>query len=238
MGYALNEVAAASEKLLTRLDYISNNISNISTAGFKSEHLYNALMEKQKQEGTSADLGPISIIIDFAQGTIQKTGSSLDVAIEGNGFFAIGQNDGTTTYTRNGSFVINKNKELITKDGLKVQGESGTIIIDGTQVNVDGDGTINVDGNVAGKLKIVAFANPTKLIRGAGGRYTNDGSAEVKNDNTYRILGGYLETSNVNAMKEMVEMIDVNRSFETYQKIIQTMAELDKIATNRLGKLA
>lgn len=238
MGYDINQVAVASARKLTQLGFIANNLANTSTTGFKSEHLYYALMGKKAQEGASSDLGPTATIIDFAQGTIQNTGNSLDAAIEGDGFFAVGQNDGTTTYTRNGSFIINKNKELVTKDGLKVLGESGSIIIDGTRVNVDSDGTINVDGNVAGKLKIVSFVNPTKLTRGAGGRYADDGNAEIKNNNTYRVSGGYLETSNVNAMKEMVEMIDVNRSFETYQKIIQTMTEMDKIATGRLGKLA
>ena len=109
-------------------------------------------------------MGPTSTIIDFAQGTLQTTGNPLDVAIEGDGFFAIQQNDGTT-YTRNGGFVLNKNKELVTKNGAKVLGESGPIIINGTQINIDADGTIRVDGNLAGKLKIVSFTNPEQLTR-------------------------------------------------------------------------
>jgi len=237
MGYDINEIAVAGARRLTQLDFIANNLANASTTGFKSEHLYYALLGKQAQEGARSELGPTSTIIDFAQGTIQNTGNPLDVAIEGDGFFAIEQNDGTT-YTRNGSFVINKNKELVTKDGAKVLGEAGTIIINGSKINIDADGTIRVDGNMTGKLKIVSFASSTQLTRGTAGRYIDDGSAGLKKSDTNRISGGYLETSNVNAMKEMVEMIDVNRSFEAYQKIIQTMTDLDKIATGRLGKLA
>jgi len=237
MGYDTNEVAVAGARKLTQLDFIANNLANASTTGFKSEHLYYALLGKQTQEGARSDLGPTSTIIDFTQGTIQNTGNPLDVAIEGDGFFAIEQN-GSTTYTRNGSFVLNKNKELVTSDGAKVLGESGTVIINGTKINIDADGTIRVDGNMTGKLKIVSFASPTQLTRGASGRYIDDGSAGLKKSDTNRVSGGYLEMSNVNAMKEMVEMIDVNRSFEAYQKIIQTMTDLDKIATNRVGKLA
>jgi flagellar basal-body rod protein FlgF len=238
MGYNISEVAAASAGKLTQLDFIANNLANASTSGFKSEHLYFALMGKQAQEGVRSDFGPTSTIIDFAQGTIQNTGNPLDVAIEGDGFFAIQQNNGTNTYTRNGGFVINKNKELVTKDGAKVLGESGPVIINGTEINIDADGTIRVDGNMTGKLKIVSFVNKGQLIRGAGGRYIDDGSAGLKKSDTNRVSAGYLEMSNVNAMKEMVEMIEVNRSFETYQKIIQTLTELDKISTSRLGKLA
>jgi flagellar basal-body rod protein FlgF len=237
MGYDISEVAVAGARKLTQLDFIANNLANTSTTGFKSEHLYYALLGKQAQEGARSEFGATSTIIDFAQGTIQHTGNPLDVAIEGDGFFAIEQKNGTT-YTRNGSFVINKDKELVTKDGAKVLGESGTVIINGSEIYIDADGTIRVDGNMTGKLKIVSFARPTQLTRGAGGRYIDDGTAGLTKSDTNRVSGGYLETSNVNAMKEMVEMIDVNRSFETYQKIIQTIADLDKIATSRLGKLA
>ncbi|MEN6332260.1 MAG: flagellar hook-basal body protein [Smithella sp.] len=237
MGYNINEVAVAGARKLTQLDFIANNLANASTTGFKSEHLYYAMKGREAQEGARSDLGMTSTGIDFAQGTLLATGNPLDAAIEGDGFFAIEQNDGTT-YTRNGSFVLNKNKELVTKDGAKVLGEAGALIIEGSEINIDADGTIMVDGSMAGKLKIVSFARPDLLTRGAAGRFIDDGSAEQKKSDTDRVSGGYLETSNVNAMKEMVEMIDVNRSFEAYQKIIQTMSELDKISTNRLGKLA
>jgi flagellar basal-body rod protein FlgF len=238
MGYNINEVAAAGARKLTQLDFIANNLANTSTTGFKSEHLYYAMKGKEAQEGASADLGMTSTGIDFAQGTLQATGNQLDVAIEGNGFFAIQQNDGTTNYTRNGGFVLNKNNELVTKNGEKVLGESGPISINGTEINIDAEGTIRIDGNLAGKLKIVSFTNPEQLTRSSDGQYVDDGSAGLKKDDTSRVSGGYLEASNVNAMKEMVEMMDVNRSFEAYQKIIQTITELDKISTSRLGKLA
>jgi flagellar basal body rod protein FlgG len=237
MGYNINEVAAAGARKLTQLDFIANNLANASTTGFKSEYLYYAMTGREAQEGARFDLGMTSTGTDFAQGTLLATGNPLDAAIEGDGFFAIEQNGGTT-YTRNGSFVLNRNKELVTKDGAKVLGEAGPLILDGAEINIDADGTIMVDGAMAGKFRIVSFARPDLLTGSASGRFIDDGGAEQKKSDTDRVSGGYLESSNVNAMKEMVEMIDVNRTFEAYQKIIQTMSELDKISTNRLGKLA
>jgi flagellar basal-body rod protein FlgF len=237
MGYDLNDIAIAGSRKLTQLDFIANNIANISTNGFKSEHLYYVMKGKPAQEAARTDLGLTSIVIDFAQGTLQSTGNPLDVAIEGDGFFEIQQKD-TTTYTRNGSFVVNKNRELVTKSGAKVVGESGSLMINGSQIKIDADGTIQVDGNIAGKLKIVSFANPGQLTRAAEGQYIDGGNAGLRKSDTYRISSGYLETSNVNAMKEMVEMIDGHRSFEAYQKIIQTMSELDKLSTGKIGRLA
>jgi flagellar basal-body rod protein FlgF len=238
MDYDLSAIATAGASKLTQLDFIANNLANISTTGFKAEHLYSAMKERQSQESARSALGITSITRDLAQGTLQTTGNPLDAAIEGDGFFAIGQNDGTTTYTRNGSFVLNKNKELVTKSGQKVLGESGPLVVNGAQINIDPDGTIRVDGNIAGKLKIVSFTSPAQLIRGADGQYSDDGRAGLQKGDANRISGGYLEGSNVNAMKEMVEMIDGHRSFEAYQKIIQTMSDLDKLSTSKIGRLA
>lgn len=238
MNYDLSNLARASEKKLTQLDFVANNIANVSTTGFKAEHLYYAMKEKESQEGARSDFGPTSIGIDFTQGTLYSTGNPLDVAIEGDGFFTIQQNDGTTAYTRNGCFVVNKSSQLVTKDGAKVLGDSGPIIINGTQINVDADGTIRVDGNMAGKLKIVSFTKPKQLARASGVAFIDDGTAGLKKGDANRISGGYLEASNVNAMKEMIDMIDGHRSFEAYQKIIQNMSDLDKISTGKLGRLA
>ncbi len=237
MSYDIREIAIGGSRELTQLDFIANNLANISTSGFKSEHLYYAMKGRQAQEGARAGLGTTSITTDFTQGTIHRTGNQLDAAIDGDGFFSIQQSNGSTAYTRNGSFVINKNKELVTKNGAKVLGQSGPIVINGSQINIDTDGTIRVDGNMAGKLKIVSFAYPDQLIRGAEGQFIDNGNAGIKKDSG-RVSGGYLEMSNVNAMKEMVEMMGGHRSFEAYEKIIQTMSDLDKISTNRIGKLA
>jgi flagellar basal-body rod protein FlgF len=237
MRYDVNDVAIAGARKLIQLDFVANNVANVSTPGFKSEHLYYAMKGKAAQENSRIDLGPTTTKIDFAQGTLNRTGNKFDLAIEGEGFFTIQTKQGIA-YTRNGNFLLNKNKELMTLAGEYVLGESGKkIVISGESVQIDSDGSIQVDGSVAGKLKITAFSNSVDISRAAAGQYVDSGKAGPKKADNYKIASGYLEMSNVNAIKEMVDMIDIQRTFETYQKIILTMSDLDKISTSRIGKL-
>jgi flagellar basal-body rod protein FlgF len=236
MRYDVNDVAIAGARKLTQLDFVANNVANASTPGFKSEHLYYAMKGRAAQENSRVDLGPTSTKIDFAQGTLNRTGNKFDLAIEGDGFFTIQTKNGIA-YTRNGNFILNKNNEIITHAGDYVLGESGKIVISGESVVIDSDGSIQVDGSVAGKLRITAFSNPGDVSRAAAGQYMDSGKAGPKKANNYSMASGYLEMSNVNAVKEMVDMMDIQRTFETYQKIILTMSDFDKISTNRIGKL-
>ena len=236
MRYDVNDIAIAGARKLTQLDFVANNVANAGTAGFKAEHLYYAMKGKAAQENSRIDLGPTTTKIDFAQGTLNRTGNKFDLAIESEGFFTIQTKNGIT-YTRNGSFMLNKNNELVTPAGDYVMGESGKIVISGESVGIDGDGSIQVDGSVAGKLKITSFSNPGDISHADAGQYMDSGKAGPKKADNYKIASGYLEMSNVNAVKEMVDMIDIQRTFETYQKIILTMSDLDKISTNRIGKL-
>jgi flagellar basal-body rod protein FlgG len=174
--------------------------------------------------------------MDFSQGTLRITGNALDIAIEGDGFFTVETQQGNT-YTRNGSFVLNKNNELVTQSGEYVLGQSGKIVINGSKINVDKEGSIYVDETLAGKLKISAFENPQALTRSTNGGFVGNEKAGLKNANEYRIASGYVELSNVNAIREMTDMMEIQRTFETYQKMILTMQDLDKISTNRIGKL-
>ena len=236
MIYDVNDVGIAGSKKLTQLDFVANNVANASTSGFKSEHLYYAMKGKAAQENSRVDLGPTSTTIDFAQGTLNRTGNKFDLSIEGDGFFNIQTKKGIA-YTRNGNFLLNKNKELITPAGDYVLGESGKIVVLGESIQIDNDGSIQVDGSATGKLKITTFSNPGDISRAPSGQYVDSGKAGPKNADNYSIASGYLEMSNVNAVKEVIDMIDIQRTFETYQKIILTMADLDKISTNRIGKL-
>ena len=236
MRYDVTDMARAGARKLTQLDFVTNNVANASTTGFKSEHLYYAMKGKQAQEGAMIDLGPTVSKMDFAQGTLRVTGNTFDLAIEGEGFFTIQTKQGNA-YTRNGSFVLNKNKELVTSAGDYVLGEAGKIVIDGSVVNFDKDGSIYADGNSVGKIKISAFTDPYALTRSTDGRFVDDGKAGLKNAADYSVAGGYLEMSNVNAVREMTDMMEIQRAFETYQKVILTLTDMDKISTNRIGKL-
>jgi flagellar basal-body rod protein FlgF len=237
MRYDVTDVARAGARKLTQLDFVTNNVANASTSGFKAEHLYYAMKGRQIQEGALIDLGPTVSKMDFSQGTLKVTGNTFDLAIEGDGFFTIQTKQGNISYTRNGSFVLNKDKELVTPSGDLVLGDRGKIVVDGQSVNIDKDGSIYADGNLVGKIKISAFTDPDALSRSTGGGYVDVGKAGLKKAGAYSIAGGYVEMSNVNAVREMTDMMEIQRTFETYQKVILTLQDMDKISTSRIGKL-
>ncbi|MEE9912660.1 MAG: flagellar hook-basal body protein [Deltaproteobacteria bacterium] len=236
MRYDVSDVARAGARKLTQLDFVANNLANSSTSGFKADHLYYAMKGKQAQEGALSDLGPTVSKMDLSQGTLRITGNLLDLAIEGDGFFTIQTRQGNA-YTRNGSFTLNQNKELVTSAGDHVLGESGKIVINGSNVHIDNNGAVYADEALVGKIKISAFKDPYALVRSTDGRFIDDGKASQKNPDAYSIAGGYLEMSNVNVVREMTDMMEIQRTFETYQKVILTLSDMDKISTNRIGKL-
>jgi len=173
-----------------------------------------------------------------------RTGGALDVAIEGDGFLAVETKQGTA-YIRGGSFHINRNNELVTSTGERVLGSSGPITIDGHDIQVAQDGTITVtettgDGAVAtnvGQLRVVTFERPQNLKKQGDSQYVDPGNAGMQVMTDPRVEGQSLEMSNVNAIKEMVNMIELQRTFETYQKVIRTMADQDRQATTQIGKV-
>ncbi|OPY85175.1 MAG: Flagellar basal-body rod protein FlgG [Smithella sp. PtaU1.Bin162] len=241
MNFHITDIAHAGDRVVTRLDLAANNLANVSTPGFKSEHLFYATaaindQEKDKRNTVNTLNFQETKRIDFSQGQLGKTGNKLDMAIEGEGFFTIQQKEGIS-YTRNGSFAVNKNNELVTKKGLAVLGESGPIKVSGTSVEVASDGTVIVDGVNSGKLKITDFKEPDKLVRVNESQYIDKGNAGAMKAEKYRVENGCLESSNASAVKEMVDMMDIHRTFETYQKIILTLTDLDKISVSRIGKL-
>jgi len=139
-------------------------------------------------------------------------------------------------YTRRGTFVINGDRELVTASGERVRGDAGPIVIEGGEVYVDERGVVYSGDSQVGKLKTVDFANEQALVQTEGGLFKDPGDAIVKEESA-TVHSGYLEMSNTEIIKEMVAMIEVQRSFEAYQKVIQTISEQDKLATSRVGKL-
>lgn len=236
MRYDVTDIGLAGARKLLELDFVTNNVANSSTTGFKAEHLYYAMKGRNIHQGASPELGHTVSAINFSQGTLQTTGNIFDLAIEGEGFFTVQTKQGRA-YTREGSFMLNKNMELVTPQGDHVLGDTGKLVIDGESIKINQEGMIYVDEVPVGKIKVTAFANPQALVRSADGGYIDRGDAAPKNAAGFSVNSGYLEMSNVNAVREMTDMINIQRSFETYQKIILTLQDMDKISTNRIGKL-
>jgi len=236
MSYDISAVATAMDQKILQLEHITTNLANAATPGFKAEHLLvlNALSEESKPTDDSTSLS--SLIVDFAQGILQKTDNPLDLSLHGDGFFVIQTKEGTA-YTRKGDFTVNGLNQMVTQAGDPIVGEGGTIQLRGGKVRVGEDGSVFVDESQVGKLKIVDFVNKQTLRNIGGGLYLDDGEAGIKKVDKPNISSGSIELSNVNVITEMAEMINIHRTFETYQKIIQQLSDQDKLSVNRVGKV-
>jgi flagellar basal-body rod protein FlgF len=166
---------------------------------------------------------------DLTAGTVQTTGRDLDVAIEGPGFFAVEATDGSEAYTRAGSFDVSPDGQLITRTGLTVLGEGGPIVVPpDSRIQVGRDGTVSATTpgqsatvNVVGRLKLV---NPdaAAVQKGGDGLFRLRSGQPADADDSVSVTAGALESSNVNAVAAMVDMINLARNFEMQMKLIST----------------
>jgi len=235
MGNNISIIAHECLRHINRLDSVTNNMANVDTPGFKAEELY---FLRGGSEGVSGESRLRQIMVtNYSPGVMQKTDNVLDLAIQGEGFFVVQTKNGLA-YTRDGRFTLNEKRQLVTRDGSYVLGRSGKIVITADNVQISENGVINIDGNEVDTLKIVDFRNLSDLRKIGKGLYQDpNGSAEPSTIKNPEIQSGYLELSNVQAIREMVEMINIQRSFESYQKVMQTIQDQDKLSTNRVGKL-
>lgn len=246
MSGAIYALASGAVAQKLRLENISNNLANAGTVGFKMDKISFRLPEEVAGNPfSSRDPGvhptflgspiPITQQIDFTQGSRRATGNPLDLSLEGDGFFCVATDEGVR-YTRNGSFTLSPEGMLTTHDGHPVLGTGGEITVDGSDVDVDQRGNIYADGDVAGTLRIVRFSDPQSLRKSGGTLFAaaREGSGEEETQEV-AVQQGYLETSNVNAVKMMTEMIEVLRGYETYQKVIRTIDESTSRAIASVG---
>jgi len=177
------------------------------------------------------------IVTDFSQGELIETGGTYDLALNQSGFFKVMDEEGNTYYTRDGSFLV-ANNQLVTSTGEIVQGLDGPIYIDGSTVSVLENGQVLVDGNTAGILDIVDLENREFLRKVRDNLYIMaEGVEPVEIPYEGKVLQGYLEGANVNAIDEMVEMISLLREFEMGQKLIRIQDEMLENAVNEIGRI-
>ncbi|MDH3799157.1 MAG: flagellar hook-basal body protein, partial [Desulfobacterales bacterium] len=170
--------------------------------------------------------------------------NDFDLALVGKGFFCVQTPDGIH-YTRKGDFTLDENGVLVTRNGWPVMGESGEISVDSEEdpnqhkkFSVDEEGNITVDGNQIDSLRLVDFPQPYKLTKVGEALFkpTDSGRGEVQAGNV-RVSQGFIELSNVDAVKMMTEMIEVLRGYESYQKIIRSVDEVNSKAINEIGQM-
>jgi flagellar basal-body rod protein FlgG len=227
------------------LDSVANNLANVNTTGYKktsfSSRLYPLLegISQKRQEAVYPDARAMTYFgaynIDTSEGSIKTTGNPLDLAVKGEGFFAV-ESKGKTYYTRNGSFSMDKEGFLVTGSGQRVLDTANKPIrivgenINIANINIAPDGNIYVNGNVLSKIKLVNLNN----IQHVGDSLFSGNEAGASKG---EILQGSIEMSNVNPVQEMVGIISALRQYETAQKVIKSFEDLSQRTVSEIAKV-
>lgn len=230
--------ASGMRTTLESLDMIANNLANAQTTGYKLDREFYDLYTSADAGTDSVDMPDISQNwTDFSQGTLLTTANSLDLAISGDGLFAVMGASGTL-YTRNGAFRLDPNGRLVTSEGYPVQGKDGKAIqLDSTQpVNVDPSGAILQSGAEVARLNFASFTAPEKLAKQGANYFTFAGDATEVTAATGQIQQGKLEASNVSAAESAVRLVSVMRQFEMLQKAIGIGADMNRQAIEEVAK--
>jgi flagellar basal-body rod protein FlgF/flagellar basal-body rod protein FlgG len=226
------------------LDTIANNLANASTVGYRSvQNVFSSVLADAGDAAPSQlnaainNFGILSgTVVDQSQGALQKTGNSLDVAIQGSGFFVVQTSNGPR-YTRDGGFQVSASNQLVTSTGDPVTGDKGVITMLPGAVTISADGTMSTNGAITGKLKIVEFPQGTKLT-GMGNSYYSAPPGTEQSATRSEVRQGMLESSNVNPILDMVALIGAQRSAEMMQRALSMFnSEIDKTATQDLPKV-
>jgi flagellar basal-body rod protein FlgG len=246
----------------TRMTVVANNLANVNTTGFKKSRVaFEDLMYQNVRQvgalGAADTLLPSGLTIGTGsrivatekigtQGSIQITSNQLDVAINGRGFIQVTLPDGTTAYTRDGSLKINAEGQLVTSGGYRIS-PAVTIPEGATSITIGNDGSVSVqlqgqaNPNQVGTIQLADFVNPTGLQPKGENLFFESGSSGAPQTGTAGVNGlgtlqqGALESSNVNVVEELVNMIETQRAYEMNSKAISTTDKMLEYLTQRIG---
>ncbi|MFH1453566.1 MAG: flagellar hook-basal body complex protein [Armatimonadota bacterium] len=234
----LDGVKKCSEAMLglqANLEVVANNIANANTAGFKKDEgivfsaIYNSAMANEgfMPVGGAEKLGEelsYGTMVNFKPGSLKKTDNIANLSIvdsDGKNFFTLQAEDGVL-FTRSGDFKFDSDGYLTTKEGIKVMGQNGAIRATSPDFKVTKEGKIVVDGKEVDSLLITSFKDARYLKKAGNNNFQAYEKAGAHVASKYNIAQGYIESANVNVLKEMVEMMNIMRSYEANQKILQT----------------
>lgn len=230
----------------TAINVIGNNIVNVNTAGYKENLLvtkaFDEFLAVKMGGGDNQGIGSLShgVVADeictlYQEGTLNPTGRALDMAIQGEGFFTLRTAEGATLLTRNGGFSVNSEGNLIDAAGNLLLGENGPIAVTGTTVFVTEAGEVFADDLSCGKLLITCPADLTALVQEGDNLFSYAG--QDNNAFTGSIRQGYLESSNVDLVKEMAGMMSVLRSYQSCSQILKMIDKVNEKSVNELARL-
>ena len=237
--------ASGLRSRMESLDLLANNLANASNNGFKSDReSYSLYVAGEAREaGRESGQSPVTLPViesnwtDFGQGELVVTGKPLDVALSGQGLFVVGGPSGPLL-TRDGSFHLSADGELVTKDGYPVEGTDGQSIKaepDGV-VEIQKDGTVFQGGRLLGKLRIVGAPSPTSGAKRQGNYFAVDPQALPAEDSgATEVRQGALEASNVSPAAAAVRLVSVLRQFESLQKALQLSGDMNRSAIDEVA---
>lgn len=243
-------------------EIIANNLANVGTAGFRKEVMdvesFSAVIERQMKRVGHTELpqlpgksqggylqvsgGPeamnqlyTSSRTSHSQGALKMTGNQFDMALDdnGKGFFTVKSESGVQ-FTRNGAFRLGTDGHLVTADGSKVMGHKGPIKIEGTEFSVTNEGVVKVGEKEIDRFLITEFTDPSAVSKYGDNNFTAEYGFRISDN--FQMKQGYLEMANVNAVLEMVQMMNTMRAFEANQKVLQTEDQAVKKSINEVGK--
>ncbi|MGB6055352.1 MAG: flagellar basal-body rod protein FlgF [Burkholderiaceae bacterium] len=219
-----------AKHILEQQATVSHNLANANTTGFRAQiDAFRAVPVQGAALPTRAFVVDATTGSDFTPGALQHTGRELDVALQGEGWFAVQLEDGSEAYTRHGSLKLSENGVLQTQNGLPVLGDGGPISVPpDTAIEIARDGTVSAvpttnDKNAVNELGRIKLVNPApaSLVRGGDGLFRLKDGGEAEADGNVALIGGTLEGSNVNVVDAMVNMISLARQFDMHMKLMQ-----------------
>ncbi len=247
MGREMYPALSGGLRAMRSLDLIANNLANVNTTGFKADR---AQFQLEAAEGVTPNAAAVSLAegfvtslgetTDYSQGVLRETANPTDLALRGErGFFVLGPGDGSSPpmLTRDGSFYLDPEGFLSAGEGLRVLSDTGKPIkvAGGGPVVVGHDGAVTVGGVAAGKVGVMDVADRALLAKSGGNRWAT-GGAELE-PVAAEVVQGYLESSNVEPVPALTELIAVTRYYEAFQKNLDASSKLDEALASQVGRL-
>lgn len=232
MPDAIQALTSAMQGDLARLQVISHNLANVSTAAFKKQvavaGVYNPL-------SNSGSVAPVATSTDFSQGLLQATGGRLDLAFEGPGFFELDSAVGSIL-SRNGRFHLDANNMLVNDKGAMVLGANGPITLPSTQVSINSQGEISHNDVVVDQLRMMVPSASMQMTPAGNGNFFVAGELVENGDIQAVVKQGYVEASNVDNASEMIRLIELTRHFEMSQKALTSYDAMLDASINTLAE--
>lgn len=236
-------VGLSRQMLLQReLDITANNLANVDTVGFKFEDMLASADPQAPASSSGGANSPVVFVAgdgvarDYTQGSLTQTGSPLDLAIDGRGFFQISTDVGPR-YTRDGRFRLDATGRLVTQDGDAVEGDGGDIVLDPKKgpVAIAANGDVSQSGQTVGKVSIVTFDSLAALTKDGNNQYRNDSNLAPTPATSAQLRQGMLENSNVQPVVQITHLIEISRAYEAISSMMNDTATLSNTAVQRLG---